>query len=172
MRGEIFIESKKVIVSRPYQYEKLHPDFRPKFVAYVVSLTKDMQIDNYNKKDLHLNFRFEQFHTQGVHLLCAVPLNCYSFIDYYECYFTHTSLFVDVFFQFCKLINDEASENICMKMLSEFDWLQFFEQGFDTTFLDIKDFKKCNLDANCIDSFFVTQIWKNNAIGQKKSFFG
>ena len=170
LRGEIFIESKKVIVSRPYQYEKLHPDYRPKFVAYVVGLTKDMQIDNCNNENENIHLTFEQFHHQDIHLLCAVPMNCDTLINYYkdaQCIFTHTSLFADVFFHFCNVIISEASENICMEMLSKFAWSHFSEKSLDTIFFDLKDLKSRNLNANCIDSFFVTQIWKNNAIGQR-----
>ena len=42
LQGEIFIGSKKVFASRLYQYEKLHLDYKLKFLAYVVGLTKDI----------------------------------------------------------------------------------------------------------------------------------
>ena len=170
LRGNIFAESKKILVARPYQYDQLHFDYRPKFVAKVVGLTQDMQKEFCKKKDLYSNFTIKQLHPQDVDSLCAVPLNCQSFNNYFENaqrIFTDTSLFVSVFFGFYNVIKKEACENIDINMLSKFAWLHFSELSLDKIFFESKDLKNYELDINSIDSFFVTQIWQNDEIGME-----
>ena len=167
LRGSIFAESKKILVARPYQYNQLHSDYKPKFVANVVGLTQDMQKEFCKNKDLYSNFTL---HPQDVHSLCAVPLNCQSFINYFknpQCIFTDTSLFVSVFFGFYNVIKEEACENIDINMLSEFARFHFSELSLDKIFFELKDLKNYKLDINSIDSFFVTQIWQNDEIGMQ-----
>ena len=156
--GKIFYESKKIIVSRPLQYYKLHKDFQPKFVANVIGLTQDKQKNICKKKGLQLRIPLLKS-KQDIYSLCTVPLSFNAFIDYLEntnCCITLTNMFAVVFCSFLESLEQHSSNDL--NKLSEFAYLQLTNDKSNKFFFDLKELQTNKVDEVCIDSFFATEL--------------
>ena len=156
--GNLFYESKKIIVSRPLQYYKLHEDFQPKFVANVIGLTKDKQKNICKEEGLQLRIPLLKT-KQDVYSLCTVPLSFNAFIDYLKntnrC-IALTNMFAEVFCSFLESLEQRSSNDL--NKLSKFAYSRLTNDKSNKFFFDLKELQTNKLDEVCIDSFFATEL--------------
>ena len=175
LRGDIFDKSKKIIVSRPLQHYNLPDDCKPKFVANVIGLTKDMQKNICEVEDLDLPSTFAQLRSkQEIHSLCAVPLNCETLINYLKekegCCITLTNIIAEVFCQFVEVLNHCPNQSVDLDRLSEFAHSQLIKNNSNKFFFDLRELKN-KLDEACIDCFFSTELCQKYLHGASKYYF-
>ena len=173
LRGDIFAESKKIIVSRPFQYYNLPYDCKAKFVATVIGLTRDKQKSICEKEGLLS--RIEQLQSkQDIHSLCAVPLNFQTFINYLkdpECSITLTDMVTEVFCRFVRVLNDCQNNFIDLNKLSEFAHSQLIDDKSNKFFFDLRELQNSKLDEVCIDSFFEIELCQKHQPGSSNFSF-
>ena len=167
LRGDIFENSKKILLSRPFQYNALPDICKPKFAVYVVGLSQEMQNDYFDNEDL----LFKQYKLeQDIYSLCAVPLNIESFIDYClnsEDVLTFTNVFAEVFFRFCENLDYDFNS---LKKLFEFAWCRLYKEEKNKFFFTLRELKQSKLDDVFIDFFFSTEICQKPVRGFETRF--
>lgn len=175
LKGQIFSESKKLLVSRHFEIDSLPKKYKPAFIVNVMGFSRKVQETVCTNQGREIKTFFGNFKRfPDIHLLCAVPLNCKAFLelcrDSNKC-FTYCNMFVTVFQEFLdqiqensQMFNFETLANFAgSKFLQNIDlngFIQISNDVLEAYFFDETDLKNIKLDKTCINSFFATSFCK------------
>lgn len=167
--SELFAESKKILVSRSYQYHCLPEIYKPKLLATVSGLSQEKQEKFCENEGCNVENSFKKFQPfPDIHLICSVPFNCKSFIKLFKdptYNFTNSTALFSVL---CKFINclPKRSNNLThLTKLIDFAWSRNSQKGLDKYFFGLNELQAQNLDKESIDYFFLLQEWRSPLFG-------
>ena len=166
LRGKLFAESKKIVVSRSYQTHLLPDECKPLLAVNVTGFKDKTQASLCKKNNVDYSKILNCDHYTDLLLFYAVPLNCLSMIKHYptsnqRCLVLY-SAFSAIFFEFLNELKKEFNEKKFLENLADFAWDNTNKNKF---FFTDNDFKNSSLCEKHINAFFITESWKNSSEG-------
>ena len=166
LRGKLFAESKKVVVSRSYQTHLLPEECKPLLIVNATGFNNNTQESLCQSNSFDYSKIRNCDHYTDLLLFYAVPLNCLSMIEHYPTSNQDSlmlcSAFSAIFFEFLNVLKKEFNEKHILEKLANFAWSHTNKSNFLFTY---DDFKNAKLSEKCINAFFITESWKNNSEG-------
>ena len=166
LRGKLFPESKKIVISRSYQTHLLPDECKPLLIVNATGFNNDTQESLCQSNSFDYSKIRNCDHYTDLLSFYAVPLNCLSMIEHYptsnQGSLVLCSAFSAIFFEFLNVLKKEFNETNILEKLADFAWCHTNENKFLFTY---DDFKNANLSEKYINAFFITESWKNNSEG-------
>ena len=132
LRGEILRNWKKIIVTRPFQLDKVYQIKQPQLVLNVLGFDSKSQKQILKKHEMSWPFDFPRI-SSDLQSFCFIPkifnLLVKSKKQYLELNTTTTDIFSLLFLRFFKDLEKQYECTLSLKKLADFSWSQFSDQN-------------------------------------------
>ena len=156
LRGDLLRDWKKIIVSRPFQLNKIYDVQKPKLVLNVLGFDSQSLKQILEIQKISWIFDFPQI-SCDLRSFCFVPkvfnLLAETIQQYPELDTSTTDIFSILFLNFFEQLNSDYNNTMSLKILAEFSWKQYSENRLQMCF-EAK--QSPGLTDNYLNCFFIS----------------
>lgn len=182
LAGRLLPDAKKMIISRPGAYQKLHPEYKPRFTVKVVGLSEDsqqllcMRVCTDIQRASKLKARLTA--NPAAKALCFIPMFCKLITSYALRYDSTTDVLsiADVFTSFVLDVVKSTHFNGEIDDVLRLARLAYEGMVHDRFLFDVNDLNECGIAAENLETFINLQVSMSNSQvrvldGEKRYFF-